>query len=176
MRLTLAFLLGLVAAATAQSYRCDWSVVGSGGGEMSSSTYRCGSTAGQTGSGFLTGAEFLAVVGFWQADYQVGIAEKQGPVFPKVLITGLEAVSPNPFREWAQVRYSLAAEGPVSIVFHDLAGRAVRTLVNGPQGAGRYTAGWRGDDDAGRELANGVYFCRFRVGDLREVRKLLLTR
>ena len=176
MRFTLAFLLGVVVAATAQNYRCDWSVVGSGGGEMSSTTYRCGSTAGQTATGFLAGTEFLAVVGFWQADYQVGIAEKQGQVFPKGLVTRLDAVAPNPFRDRTRVRYSLAAEGPVSIVVHDLAGRAVRTLVNGPQNAGRYTADWRGQDDAGRRLANGIYFCRFRAGDHREVRKLLLTR
>jgi hypothetical protein len=176
MRFMLAFLLGLVVAATAQNYRCDWSVNGIGGGEMSGTAYRCGSTAGQTATGLLTGTEFLAVVGFWQADYQVGIAEKQGSVFPRVLVTRLEAVAPNPFRARTQVRYSLATEGPVSIEVLDLAGRAVRTLVSGPQKAGRYTADWRGQDDAGRKLANGIYFCRFTVGDHREVRKLLLTR
>jgi hypothetical protein len=176
MRFTLVFLIGMVAAVTAQNYRCDWSVVGSGGGEMSSTAYRCGSTAGQTAAGFLSGTEFLAVVGFWQADYIVGIAEKQGPVFPRELVTRLDAVAPNPFRERTHVRYSVAAEGQVSIMVLDLTGRAVRTLVNGPQSAGRYTAGWRGDDDAGRMLANGIYFCRFTVGDHQEVKKLLLTR
>jgi hypothetical protein len=176
MRLALALFVGLVVAANAQDYRCDWSVVGIGGGEMSGTAYRCGSTAGQTAAGSLSGTEFLAVVGFWQADYQVGIAEKQGPVFPKAPVTRLEAVAPNPFRGLTQVRYSLAAEGPVSIAVHDLAGRAVRTLVTGPRKAGRYTAVWNGHDDAGRKLANGVYFCRFRVGDHREVTKLLLTR
>ena len=175
MRLTLTFLL-VVGDAAAQNYRCDWSVNGIGGGEMSSSAYRCGSTAGQTASGLLTGTEFLAVVGFWQADYQVGIAEKQGPVFPKGLVTRLEAIAPNPFRDLTRVRYSLAAEGPVSIVVHDLAGRAVRTLVDGRRTAGRYRADWRGQDDAGRELANGVYFCRFEAGDRLDVTKVLLAR
>ena len=32
----------------AQPYRCDRSVNGIGGGEMSSSAYKCGSTAGRT--------------------------------------------------------------------------------------------------------------------------------
>jgi len=35
----------------AQNYRCDWSVVGIAGGVMSSSTYKCGATAGQTAAG-----------------------------------------------------------------------------------------------------------------------------
>jgi hypothetical protein len=176
MRLILAFLVGLVVAANAQNFRCDWSVNGIGGGEMSSTAYRCGATAGQTAAGFMTGTEFLAVVGFWQADYQTGIAEKQGPVFPKGLITRLEAVAPNPFRNQTQVRYALATEGPVYIEVHDLAGRAVRTLVTGRQPAGRYDVVWRGQDDAGRELANGIYFCRLEAGDRLDVTKILLAR
>jgi hypothetical protein len=160
----------------AQDYRCDWNVVGAGGGDMAGTAYMCGATAGQTAAGFLTGTEFLAVVGFWQADYQVGITEKQGPVLPKGLVTRLDAVAPNPFRDWTRVRYSLAAEGPVSIVVHDLAGRAVRTLVNGPQSAGRYTANWHGQDDAGRELAGGIYFCRFEACERLDVSKVLIAR
>jgi hypothetical protein len=176
MRPALALFLGMVVVATAQSYKCDWSVVSSGGGEMSSATYCCGTTAGQTAAGFLIGTEFLALVGFWQTDYQVGIAEKQGRVFPGKLGTRLEAVAPNPFRDRTRVHYSLATRDPVRVVVLDLAGRAVRTLVNGPQSAGRYAADWSGDDDLGRKLANGVYFCKFTAGDHQEVRKLLLTR
>lgn len=177
MRLVITvLLLAIPLLGTAQNYRCDWSVNGIGGGEMGSAAYRCGSTAGQTAAGFLTGTEFLAVVGFWQAEYQVGIAEKQGPVLPKGLVTRLDAVAPNPFRDLTQVRYSLAAEGPVSIRVHDLAGRAVRTLVTGQQSAGRYRADWRGEDDAGRKLANGVYFCRFEAGDRLDVSKVLIAR
>ncbi|UCG43632.1 MAG: T9SS type A sorting domain-containing protein [candidate division WOR-3 bacterium] len=174
--MTTVLLLAIPLLATAQNYRCDWNVVGVGGGQMSSTAYRCGSTAGQTAAGFLTGTEFLAVIGFWQAEYQVGIAEKQGPILPTGLVTQLDAVAPNPFRDRTRVRYSLAAEGPVSIVVHDLAGRAVRTLVNGLQSAGRYAADWRGQDDAGRELANGVYFCRFEAGDRLDVGKVLIAR
>ena len=40
----------------AQNYRCDRSVNGIGGGEMSSSVYKCGATAGQTAAGLITGS------------------------------------------------------------------------------------------------------------------------
>jgi len=42
----------------AQNYRCDWSVVGIAGGVMSSSTYKCGATAGQTAAGLITGPRY----------------------------------------------------------------------------------------------------------------------
>ncbi|MBN2538020.1 T9SS type A sorting domain-containing protein [candidate division WOR-3 bacterium] len=160
----------------AQPYRCDWSVVAQGGGDMSSAAYRCGATAGQTAAGQLTGPAYRALIGFWQAAYEVGIAEKEGPTLPEGLVTRLEAVSPNPLRGRAQVRYSLAVAGPVSIIVHDLAGRQVRTLATGTRPAGRYAADWRGDDDAGRKLADGIYFCRFSSGATNSTQKLILAR
>ena len=160
----------------AQPYRCDWSVVGSGGGAMAGTAYRCGATAGQTAAGSLAGAQYRAFIGFWQAEAEVGILEREGPVLPEGLVTRLEAIAPNPCPGLAQVRYALGAEGPVSITVHDLCGRQVRVLASGVRAPGRYTAEWRGEDDAGRELANGVYFCRFAAGDTRATRKVILAR
>jgi hypothetical protein len=130
----------VAASAAAQPYRCNWNVVGIGGSTTSSTSFRANSTAGQTAVGQISSTSFLALIGYWQSGYGVGIAEKQGPVFPKGLVTRLDAIVPNPFRDRTRVRYSLATEGPVSIVVLDLAGRAVRTLVYGPQSAGRHTA------------------------------------
>jgi hypothetical protein len=41
---------------------------------------------------------------------------------------------------------------------------------------GRYSLNWSGTDDRGRELARGVYFCRFSAGDYRSTEKLVLQR
>jgi hypothetical protein len=61
--------LALIAAAAAlafgQTYRCDWSVVGIGGGDMAGSSYKCGSTVGQTTAGQITGISYWALIGFW---------------------------------------------------------------------------------------------------------------
>jgi hypothetical protein len=160
----------------AQDYRCDWSVVGIGGGEMGSAEYRCGATAGQTAAGPMAGTSFLAMIGFWQSGYEVGIHEET--VLPNAgrLDTRLEEVSPNPCPGRAALRFALAGAGPVSLTVHDMCGRLVRTLAAGPRPAGSYSVEWRGDDDAGRVLANGVYFCRFAAGDARTTRKLVLAR
>ena len=160
----------------AQPYRCDWSVIGIAGGGMRAADYRAGATAGQTAAGLMAGTAYRAFIGFWQTDVSVGILEKQGPTLPEGPVTRLEAITPNPLPGRAQIRYSLAAELAVSITVLDITGRRVRTLAAGPQPAGRHTVAWHGDDDAGQELANGVYLCRFAAGDVRSVSKLILTR
>jgi hypothetical protein len=160
----------------AQNYRCDWSVNGIGGGEMSSSAYKCGATAGQTAAGQLTGTSYWALIGFWQPEGQTGVREQayspnQGP-----LVTHLYSPFPTPFVRGVAIRYSLAGEGLVALRVHDLTGRVVRTLADGVVRPGRYSLRWNGTDDRGRELARGVYFCRLAAGNYRATEKLVLQR
>ncbi|MFO7637824.1 MAG: FlgD immunoglobulin-like domain containing protein [bacterium] len=170
--------LGLLGGPSAlgQGYRCDWAAVGIAGGGMSGADHRVGATAGQTAAGPMAGATYRAFIGFWQADYGVGIYERESPVLPEGLVTRLEAAFPNPAPGRASIRYALGAAGPVSLAVHDITGRRVRTLAAGPRPTGRHAVDWRGDDDAGRALANGVYLCRFAAGETRTTRKLILAR
>ena len=160
----------------AQPYRCDWGVVGIAAGGMSGTVYRTGVTAGQTAAGSMTCAQYHAFIGFWQSDVSVGIYERESPVLPEVPVTRLEGIAPNPLRGRVAIRYALATATAVSITVHDITGRQVRELVCGPRPAGRHAVDWRGEDDAGRELANGVYFCRFGAGEVRTTSKLVLAR
>jgi len=176
MRFFITLLLAAVAVAAAQDYRCDWSVVGIAGGDMTGGAYKCGATAGQTAAGFITGPDYWALIGFWQTEGQTGVREQaysssQGP-----LVTRLYAPQPNPFRTRLAIRYSLAAAGRASVRVCDLAGRVVRTLFNSEQQPGRYSVTWNGTDDRGRELARGIYFCRFTAGDFRATEKLVLQK
>jgi hypothetical protein len=161
-------------ALLAQNYKCDWSVVGIGGGDMTGA-YKCGSTVGQTAAGPMTGSSCWALIGFWQTEGQTGVREAQWSS-GQVLKTRLYAPQPNPFRTHLAVRYSLAAEGRVELRVHDLTGRVVRTLADGMMRAGRYSLRWNGGDDRGRELARGVYFCRFTAGNYRATEKVVLQR
>jgi hypothetical protein len=159
----------------AQNYKCDWSVNGIGGGEMTGA-YKCGSTAGQTAAGPITGPNYWALIGFWQTEGQTGVREQafspnQGP-----LVTRLYAPRPNPSRSHTAIRYSLAAEGRVTLRVHDLTGRVVRTLCASSMKRGAYSITWNGTDDRGRELARGVYFCRLTAGDFRATEKVVLQR
>ena len=81
-----------------------------------------------------------------------------------VKVLHLGANHPNPFNPATTFDYALAADGRVVIEVFDLAGRRVRTLVDEPRAAGKYTATWDGKDDAGERTASGTYFCRMTSG------------
>ena len=161
--------------ALAQNYKCDWSVNGIGGGEMSSSAYKCGATAGQTAVGPVTGPNYWAHIGFWQTERQTGVREAQWSS-GQVLKTRLYQPQPNPARARVAIRYSLDSQRPTSLQIHDLTGRVVRTLCASSMKRGAYSVTWNGTDDRGRELARGVYFCRFTAGAYRATEKLVLQR
>ncbi len=83
---------------------------------------------------------------------------------------------PNPFNPVTNLTYSLAERVHVSIVVYDVGGRRLRTLVNEIQAPNRYTVVWDGRDDAGIELASGVYFVRYAAGGHRFTKKAVLLR
>ncbi|MGH7725863.1 MAG: S8 family serine peptidase [Candidatus Eiseniibacteriota bacterium] len=72
----------------------------------------------------------------------------------------LATPSPNPFRERASIRFGLARAGDVRLELFDVAGRRVRTLVEGAHDAGTHVALWNGRDEHGRRIGAGVYFVR----------------
>lgn len=160
----------------AQNYKCDWSVAGIGGGEMSSGAYKCGSTVGQTAAGQLTGTSYWALIGFWQPEGQTGVREQAQWPNQGMPVTRLYAPQPNPFTSRLVIRYSLAADGPVSLAVHDVTGRVVRQLCVSSVKRGACGITWDGADARGRSLANGIYFVRLAAGDYTGTEKLVLQR
>ena len=83
---------------------------------------------------------------------------------------------PNPFNPETTIQYHLPGAGTVRLLLYNLSGQLVRTLMDGERPAGSYSVMWDGTDDAGRDVASGVYVCRMTAGEYRSVRKMLLTR
>ena len=83
---------------------------------------------------------------------------------------------PNPFNSGSAFRFALARSADVELAVYNLAGQKVATLVQGHREAGSHSLRWDGQDDAGRELASGVYLYRLRADRRSETRKLLLLR
>ncbi|MEO0226088.1 MAG: FlgD immunoglobulin-like domain containing protein, partial [candidate division WOR-3 bacterium] len=81
--------------------------------------------------------------------------------------------SANPSRREFAIHYSLDRDLNIQIGIFDVSGRKIKTLVDGKQRAGQYRLVWRGEDDLGRQLPAGVYYCRFKEGN-RETRKKLI--
>ncbi len=162
---------------SAQSYRCDWSVSGIAGGDMTGA-YRCGSTVGQTAVGLLSGDNLLAHIGFWVPEIFVGIQERERFRLDAVTIkeTRLYPAMPNPFTRTTQIRYTLSTERSTLVEICDISGRVVRTLLNSRQKPGRYSLNWDAKDNAGRTVACGVYFVRFKADDYQRNLKIVLNR
>jgi hypothetical protein len=102
--------------------------------------------------------------------------ENQSGAPEEVLPThsGLTLTRPNPFRPATTIQYALARPGAVRLAVYDVAGRAVRTLVDGTRPAGFHAVVWDGRDDRGASVPSGIYFCRFQAAGVRsEVRKLI---
>jgi hypothetical protein len=74
------------------------------------------------------------------------------------------------------IRFDIAKTGMVTLEVYNLLGQKVRTLLNAPRQAGTHHVRWDGKDDAGKMLPGGVYFCRFRADNFKQVRKLVLIR
>ena len=72
----------------------------------------------------------------------------------------LEGVTPNPFSQTMEIRYSLGLDGPTQMTVHDLLGNHVTTLLDNRMDAGSYSALWNAVD-----LPAGVYYIRLHSGD-----------
>jgi hypothetical protein len=64
----------------------------------------------------------------------------------------------NPARGASALTYVLPEAGPARLDIVDIAGRRVRTLVEGFQAAGARRAIWDGRDNTGRTVPAGMYF------------------
>ena len=77
----------------------------------------------------------------------------------------LEQNYPNPFNGSAIIRYSLPKRTGVALDIYNVIGQHVRTLVNGAQSSGSHQVAWNARDEAGRNVASGLYFYRLRAGE-----------
>jgi len=83
---------------------------------------------------------------------------------------------PNPFNPATTISYRIQKTGPVSLRIYSTCGRAVVTLVDGVQSAGRQEIIWNGNDGAGNAVASGVYYYKLVAGEFSHTRKMLLLK
>jgi hypothetical protein len=72
-------------------------------------------------------------------------------------------IGPNPVAVSTDISFSVTQTGMVDLAIYDVAGRQVRSLVKESKAAGAYLVQWNTLDDAGRNVAPGVYFARLRT-------------
>ena len=84
--------------------------------------------------------------------------------------------APNPFNAETTIRFDLPRTEQIELSVNNLTGQRIATLARGRREAGSHSLRWDGRDDAGRELASGVFLYRLTAGDRSETRRLLLLR
>jgi len=92
------------------------------------------------------------------------IAQEYQNLIPATIM--LNRNYPNPFNSVTIIQYQLPA--PL--------GQKVKTLVSGLKPAGEHRVKWNCRDNAGREVASGVYIYRLKSGNIIQNRKMLLLR
>jgi hypothetical protein len=74
------------------------------------------------------------------------------------------------------IHLSLDEPTQVSVAVYDVRGKLVRTVVDGTLPSGSHSISWNGKDQAGKAVADGVYFCRVKVGTIEETVKMLMMK
>jgi len=85
------------------------------------------------------------------------------------------AIYPNPFRNVTEIYIEQGAKGTgqnIELKIYDVIGRLVKSFVQLPE----TQITWFGDDDMGRSLPAGVYFCRLESGKEILEKKVILLR
>jgi hypothetical protein len=83
---------------------------------------------------------------------------------------------PNPFNASTVIRIQLPEASEVTLIIRNATGQMVRTLVDERKEAGRYVVVWDSVNDAGKQVAAGVYLYELKAGDFVKVRKMALIR
>lgn len=111
----------------------------------------------------------------WELISFDGVTAIDDPAPQPVAFT-LHQNHPNPFNPSTEIRFGVPRGGPVRLVVYDVAGRRVRTLVEGVLAAGEHRAVWRGRDDAGSPVASGIYLYRLTTADDLRTRRMVLLK
>ncbi len=86
------------------------------------------------------------------------------------------ATVPNPTSGPTEFSFRVPTAGYVSIDVFDFRGRRVARVYEGSSYRSEGVVAWNGRDDAGREIASGVYLVKMRAGEWLTTQKLTVVR
>ncbi len=102
---------------------------------------------------------------------EITVVSAVGPAVP--VVSGLDAIAPNPFNTTTRISYRMATPGQVRLEIYNTLGQRVRTLVDEARPAGSYQVLWDARDQEGAVVSAGVYLARLHYRDGAETRRLL---
>jgi len=83
---------------------------------------------------------------------------------------------PNPFNPSTLISFNLSQADDVTLTVYNSRGQKIKTLLSARVGEGRHTVQWKGLDDRGNSVPNGVYHYELRTRRYVERKKMVLLR
>jgi hypothetical protein len=74
-------------------------------------------------------------------------------------------VYPNPFSTSTLISFEIESEQKYYAMILDACGRTIKTFYNQLKSSGNQQLLWNGKDDEGKDVCNGVYYCRITAGE-----------
>ena len=108
------------------------------------------------------------------------VVTSQAPVVPNTpSVSFLGRPSPNPAKTSSHMDLAIAASqsgARTSVKVLDIAGRTLRTLLDGVLPAGTRSVDWDLADDTGHRVPAGLYFVRAQAGTFQATHRLIVVR
>lgn len=101
-----------------------------------------------------------------------GIPEPEGISSKTLTLT----VAPNPTQGPVAIEYCTGTTGPVGVIVYNTSGQIVRILAQGNETSGMRRVVWYGDNEAGKQVPPGMYFCRVAAGGMTSMEKIVLIK
>jgi len=92
-------------------------------------------------------------------------------IAPEKITFSLSQNYPNPFNPSTTIRYSIPANGLVTIKLYDVLGNEIALLVNEEKSPGNYKAEFNAS-----KLPSGIYFYRLQAGSSVQTKKMILLK
>ncbi|MEJ5351461.1 MAG: S8 family serine peptidase [Melioribacteraceae bacterium] len=70
---------------------------------------------------------------------------------------------PNPFNNQTRIEFYSIDNAYAELVVYDFVGQKIKTLFTDNASIGKNVFYWRGENDEGRKVASGIYFCILRI-------------
>lgn len=147
-----------------------FSVISSGGGQLTNSAYTINGSLGQTIIGKAENTIHQAHAGFWQMYYQNVIVKVTDDEMLPIEFK-LEQNYPNPFNPSTVIKFGIPERSNVLIKIYDVLGSEVKTLLNQEMDGGWYELLFNA---AG--YSSGFYICRMQAGSYISTKKMLMVK
>lgn len=81
---------------------------------------------------------------------------------------------PNPFNQGTEIIYSLPGRAQVLIEIYNVLAQKIARIYSAEMSEGKHVIFWDGQDEAGKKVAAGIYFCRVQAGEIFKTIKMTM--